>query len=267
MCVVPDGDLFKAIRDGQASVVTDHIDTFTENGIRLQLGRGARGRHRRHRDRARAAVPRRHRAVRRRRTRRRRRARLTYKGMMLEGVPNLAFAVGLHERLAGRCKVRPHLPSTSTRLLNRLRDTGLRQCTPVNDDPDVEPEPLSASVGLHQAGPGPVPQAGTPAPLAGAPELPRRTTGPTRRADVDDGADAVSNPGTPGWSSSPGRVPATVPRPRARLCAVDCRVRPVIRRSVLTAGGNGPDHGDRQAAGAPGRGPSLPRSTGHSRGR
>src|SRR5439155_6358182 len=30
LCVVPDGDLFKAIKAGTASVVTDHIDTFTE---------------------------------------------------------------------------------------------------------------------------------------------------------------------------------------------------------------------------------------------
>ncbi|WP_280463103.1 flavin-containing monooxygenase [Nocardia carnea] len=38
LCVVPDGDLFKALRRGQASIVTDTIDTFTENGIRLSSG-------------------------------------------------------------------------------------------------------------------------------------------------------------------------------------------------------------------------------------
>ena len=38
IAVVPDGDLFKAIRDGDASIVTDQIDTFTENGIRLKSG-------------------------------------------------------------------------------------------------------------------------------------------------------------------------------------------------------------------------------------
>ncbi|MFV4589065.1 FAD-containing monooxygenase EthA, partial [Mycobacterium tuberculosis] len=38
-CAVPDADMFKAIRDGRASVVTEAIDTFTENGIRLQSGR------------------------------------------------------------------------------------------------------------------------------------------------------------------------------------------------------------------------------------
>ncbi len=39
LCAVPDADLFDAIRDGRASVVTDQIDTFTERGIRLRSGR------------------------------------------------------------------------------------------------------------------------------------------------------------------------------------------------------------------------------------
>ncbi|MGO9382562.1 MAG: flavin-containing monooxygenase [Mycobacterium sp.] len=39
LCAVPDSDMFKAIRDGRASVVTDRIETFTERGIRLRSGR------------------------------------------------------------------------------------------------------------------------------------------------------------------------------------------------------------------------------------
>ena len=39
VCVVPDGDLFKALRRGRAEVVTDHIARFTERGIVLQSGR------------------------------------------------------------------------------------------------------------------------------------------------------------------------------------------------------------------------------------
>ncbi|MCD2519120.1 NAD(P)/FAD-dependent oxidoreductase [Massilia sp. G4R7] len=39
VCVAPDGDLFEAVRAGRASVVTDHIDRFTPNGILLQSGR------------------------------------------------------------------------------------------------------------------------------------------------------------------------------------------------------------------------------------
>jgi cyclohexanone monooxygenase len=38
VCVVPDGDLFKAIRSGRASVVTDQIARFTENGLLLASG-------------------------------------------------------------------------------------------------------------------------------------------------------------------------------------------------------------------------------------
>ncbi|GAA2194232.1 NAD(P)/FAD-dependent oxidoreductase [Streptomyces bangladeshensis] len=38
LCVVPDGDLFKAISAGRASVVTDHIDRFTKTGILLKSG-------------------------------------------------------------------------------------------------------------------------------------------------------------------------------------------------------------------------------------
>jgi len=38
LCLVPNGDFFHAIRDGRASVVTDTIAEFTENGIRLGSG-------------------------------------------------------------------------------------------------------------------------------------------------------------------------------------------------------------------------------------
>ena len=39
LCLVPDGDLFVAIRDGRASVATDQIETFTEKGIQLKSGK------------------------------------------------------------------------------------------------------------------------------------------------------------------------------------------------------------------------------------
>ena len=38
LCLVPNGDLFAAIRSGSASVVTDHISRFTSSGIRLESG-------------------------------------------------------------------------------------------------------------------------------------------------------------------------------------------------------------------------------------
>ena len=39
LCLVPDADLFQAIRGGQASVETGHIETFTKTGIRLRSGK------------------------------------------------------------------------------------------------------------------------------------------------------------------------------------------------------------------------------------
>lgn len=39
LCVVPDGDMFKAISAGKASVVTDHIERFTKDGILLKSGK------------------------------------------------------------------------------------------------------------------------------------------------------------------------------------------------------------------------------------
>ena len=38
LCLVPNSDLFHSIRSGKASVVTDHIDTFTEKGLLLESG-------------------------------------------------------------------------------------------------------------------------------------------------------------------------------------------------------------------------------------
>jgi cation diffusion facilitator CzcD-associated flavoprotein CzcO len=39
LCVVPDGDLWRTLRRGQASIVTDHVESFDETGIRLASGR------------------------------------------------------------------------------------------------------------------------------------------------------------------------------------------------------------------------------------
>jgi hypothetical protein len=42
LCVVPNGDLFRALRKGSASVVTDQIESFTETGIKLKSGKEIR---------------------------------------------------------------------------------------------------------------------------------------------------------------------------------------------------------------------------------
>lgn len=38
LCLVPNGDLFCSLREGSSSIVTDHIECFTENGIQLKSG-------------------------------------------------------------------------------------------------------------------------------------------------------------------------------------------------------------------------------------
>jgi len=38
-CIAPDGDFFKVIKDGKASIITEHIDRFTKNGILLKSGK------------------------------------------------------------------------------------------------------------------------------------------------------------------------------------------------------------------------------------
>ncbi len=38
LCAVPNGDMFKVLKKGKASVVTDHIDRFTDKGILLKSG-------------------------------------------------------------------------------------------------------------------------------------------------------------------------------------------------------------------------------------
>ncbi len=38
LCLIPDSDLFKALNEGKASVVTDHIERFTKSGIALKSG-------------------------------------------------------------------------------------------------------------------------------------------------------------------------------------------------------------------------------------
>ena len=139
LCVVPNGDLFKSIKAGTASVVTDHVSTFTESGIELQSGgrldadiivtaTGIEllfiGGIELSVDGEPVEISK----------------KLTYKGMMLEGVPNMALAVGYtNASWTLKCDLTCQYV---TRLLNHQQATGLRQCTPLNSDPDVTAEPL-----------------------------------------------------------------------------------------------------------------------------
>jgi monooxygenase len=139
LCVVPNGDLFEAIKAGKASVVTDHIETFTERGVLLKSGAELEadiivtatgldllflGGIDLTVDGETVDVAK----------------RLTYKGMMLEGVPNLAIAVGYtNASWTLKCDLTCEYVM---RLLNELRRRGLRQATPTNSDADVTPTPL-----------------------------------------------------------------------------------------------------------------------------
>ena len=127
LCLVPNGDLFKAISSGTASVVTDTIKAFDATGIVLDSGA--------HLDAdiivtatgleilflggialsvdGDAVHP---------------HDKLTYKGMMLDGVPNLAFAIGYtNASWTLKCDL---TCDYVVRLLNHMHHDGLRQCAP-----------------------------------------------------------------------------------------------------------------------------------------
>ena len=93
LCFAPSGDFFRAIRDGRASVVTDRIETFTTDGIRLASGEhlgadivvtatGLRLQALGGIDLRLDGVP------------IEVAKRVVFRGMMLDGVPNLAFLIG-----------------------------------------------------------------------------------------------------------------------------------------------------------------------------
>jgi monooxygenase len=139
LCAAPDGDLFEAITAGTASVVTDQIETFTERGLLLQSGREldadvivtATGLELLFLGGTQLTVDGEPVDVARK---------LVYKGMMLEGVPNLAIAVGYtNASWTLKCDL---TCDYVTRLLVHMRDVGLAQCTPFNRDTAVRTEPL-----------------------------------------------------------------------------------------------------------------------------
>lgn len=148
LCLVPDSDMFKMIKSGRASVVTDHIETFTETGIRLKSGQeleadvvvSATGLVLEVWNGVELTVD--GRKVDASQT-------LSYKGMMYEGVPNLASAFGYtNASWTLKCDLTCEYVS---RVLNHMKKTGLRQATPVNDDPTVTHEPwLDFSSGYVQ---------------------------------------------------------------------------------------------------------------------
>jgi monooxygenase len=139
VCFVPDADLFKALRSGKADIATDRIATFTEDGIELESGAKieadvvvtATGLNLQFVGGARVTVDGEEPEM---------SGLLTYKGMMLSGVPNLAYTVGYTN---ASWTLKADLTSEYVcRLLNHMQSTGKRICVPEVSDPSVTAEPL-----------------------------------------------------------------------------------------------------------------------------
>jgi monooxygenase len=161
MCLVPDGDLFAAIRDGSASVVTDRIVSFTESGLELASGEHleadvvvtATGLNLQLFGGAELSVD--GRTLKPHET-------MAYRAMMLSGVPNFAFTVGytnaswtLKADLVGEYVVR---------VLKRMRSTGKRTVVPVRDETVDEVPLMDLDAGYVQRVVHTLPRQGTVAP-------------------------------------------------------------------------------------------------------
>lgn len=139
LCAVPDADLFDAIRDGRADVVTDTIDTFTETGIRLASGRElaadivvtATGLEMALMDGVTLSVD---------GAPTRLADHLQYKGMMFSDIPNMAYTFG-YTNASWTLKA-DLVAMYMCRLLNAMRKRGMRQATPRIGDQAVAAEPF-----------------------------------------------------------------------------------------------------------------------------
>jgi monooxygenase len=162
LCLVPDADLFAAIKSGTASVVTDTIATFTPSGIRLASGKEipadivvaatglkliALGGMSVSVD-GRAVNP---------------GDCIAYKGMMFSGVPNLALSLGY---INASWTLRSDLIALYVgRMLNHMKATRTEIATPV-PGPDVVPERLAfdLSSGYVQRSANAMPKSGNRSP-------------------------------------------------------------------------------------------------------
>ena len=127
LCLVPDGDLFKAIKSGRAHVVTDEIERFTAEGVALKSGTTlpadiivtatglnmvVLGNIQFNVDGQRVNFP----------------ETYSYKGMMFSGVPNLIYTLGY---INASWTLRSELVAEFVcRLINHLDDKAVHQCTP-----------------------------------------------------------------------------------------------------------------------------------------
>jgi monooxygenase len=139
LCLAPNGDLFRTIRKGHADVVTDTIDRFTTNGIKLNPGEELRadiiitatglnlrlfgG----------AAILRNGVPV-------DLTTSMTYKGMMLSGLPNMAFTIGYTN---ASWTLKADLVSEFVcRVINYMEANGYDTVVPQHPGESVEKRPL-----------------------------------------------------------------------------------------------------------------------------
>ena len=191
MCLVPDSDLFTALRHGRASIVTDQIETFTETGVRLRSGVEldadvivtATGLNLRLLGGLDVSVDGEH--VDFTKT-------FTYKGMMFSDVPNLAIAVG-YTNASWTLKAEL-ICRYVCRLLNHMERTGTRQCTPRLRDATLGQEPFIAlSSGYVQRAVHLFPKQGSKMPWRLHQNYARDLM-MLQRGRVDDGVMEFSNP-------------------------------------------------------------------------
>jgi cation diffusion facilitator CzcD-associated flavoprotein CzcO len=145
LCLVPDSDLFEAIRAGKAAVATGEIEAITAGAVRLKSGQSidadiivtATGLEMQLMgglevsvDGARVDLP----------------SSFSYKGMMYSGVPNLSSSFGYTN---ASWTLKADLTSGYLcRLLNHMRRRGYAECRPIAADPHMAGEPwLSFSSG------------------------------------------------------------------------------------------------------------------------
>jgi monooxygenase len=139
LCVIPGGDLFKAISSGRAEIVTDHVETFTGKGIRLQSGREleadvvitATGLNLLVLGGLQILIDGKEKQI---------SETVGYKGMMFSGIPNLALALGYTN--ASFTLKTDLVGDYVCRLLEYMDARGYRVATPRAPDPSVETEPF-----------------------------------------------------------------------------------------------------------------------------
>ncbi|MFN3885764.1 MAG: flavin-containing monooxygenase [Aquabacterium sp.] len=139
LCAVPNGDLFKALRKGKASVVTDHIDRFVENGILLKSGQvleadiivTATGLNLRLFGGMNISVDGRDIEM---------NQHISYKGLMFSDIPNFSNTLG-YTNASWTLKA-DLIAEYVCRLLKHMDKTGTRIAVPERKDPNVRPAPL-----------------------------------------------------------------------------------------------------------------------------